>query len=100
MKEIVHGRIEQTVDQVRDWFEEQNFIPLRTAADPQRAIADMSSKVHRVLHFPGASMFVRRDYLRAGARDLRESSRDPLRILGGFTDGGFTRHRAFAPRSR
>lgn len=36
MKEIVYGRIEQTVEQARNWFEEQKFIPLRTMVDPQR----------------------------------------------------------------
>ena len=33
------------LDQVRDWFEEKIFVPLRTAADPQQAIADMSREV-------------------------------------------------------
>jgi len=33
------------LDQVSDWFEEKIFVPLRTATDPQQAIADMSREV-------------------------------------------------------
>ncbi|GAA2942001.1 TetR/AcrR family transcriptional regulator [Microbacterium luteolum] len=33
------------LDQVSDWFEEKIFVPLRTATDPQKAIADMSRAV-------------------------------------------------------
>jgi AcrR family transcriptional regulator len=33
------------LDQVSDWFEEKVFVPLRTATDPQQAIADMSREV-------------------------------------------------------
>ncbi|WP_217376783.1 TetR/AcrR family transcriptional regulator [Paenarthrobacter ureafaciens] len=33
------------LDQVSGWFEEQIFVPLRTATDPQQAIANMSKEV-------------------------------------------------------